>query len=63
MEDIPVKKKPICVQRSNGERRQDALVAAGIAPSNFGHRKASQPHRDRKKALARGERKHKTPWI
>mgnify|MGYP001152549404 CR=1 FL=1 len=52
----------ITIPRSNAERRRDALVAAGVSPSAFGQRRASRPHRDRKKALARGERKHKTPW-
>lgn len=55
-------KLQITVSRSNGERRREALAAAGIAPSSFGHRKASRPHRDRKKAAARGERKHKARW-
>lgn len=50
------------VKRSNGERRRDALADAGIAPSSFGHRAASQKHRDRKRATARGERKHKNSW-
>lgn len=51
------------VSRTNGQRRRDALIAAGFAPSNFGQRKASRPHRNRKKAEARGERKHKGTWL
>lgn len=51
------------VSRTNGERRRDALIAAGVAPSGFGQRKASRAHRDRKKADARGERKHKAVWF
>jgi len=53
----------IAVSRSNGERRRGALIAAGVAPSSFGQRRASRPHRDRKKEAARGERKHKTAWF
>jgi hypothetical protein len=49
-------------RRSNEQRKGDALVAAGIAPSRFGKRKPGQPHRDRQHAAARGERKHKRPW-
>lgn len=56
-------KLQIEVSRSNSDRRRDSLIAAGVAPSSFGQRKASHVHRDRKKALARGERKHKTAWV
>ncbi len=50
------------IPRTHAQRRRDALIAAGVAPSGFGKRKAAQPHRDRKHAAARGERKHKRPW-
>jgi hypothetical protein len=58
----PVNTK-IKVALTNGERRRKALVEAGIAPSAFAQRAASQTHRDRKAALRRGERKHKNAWI
>lgn len=47
---------------TQGARVRQSLVAAGIAPSAFGHRIASQAHRDRRAAERRGERKHKQPW-
>jgi hypothetical protein len=50
------------IQFSNADRRRKALVTAGVAPSTFGFRAASQAHRDRKAASRRGERKHKTAW-
>lgn len=50
------------IERNNSDRRRDALVAAGIPPSSFGRIKGGQAHRDRKKELARGERKHKGRW-
>jgi hypothetical protein len=50
------------IEFSNSDRRRKALVNAGVAPSTFGFRVASQAHRDRKAASRRGERKHKSPW-
>ena len=50
------------ILRTQAQRKRDALIAAGIAPSGFGKRKAAQAHRDRKRAGARGERRHKRPW-
>ena len=47
---------------TQGERVRRSLVAAGIAPSSFGQRIASQAHRDRRAAERRGDRKHKQPW-
>lgn len=58
-----MKTQTIHLNLSNSDRRRDALIAAGIAPSGFGQRRASRPHRDRKAAVARGERKHKNAWF
>lgn len=52
----------IKIPRTPAQRKRDALIAAGVAPSQFGKHKAGQPHRDRKRAAVRGERKHKRPW-
>lgn len=57
-----MKRAVISKKGRNVQRKRDALVAAGVAPSQFGKRKATQPHRDRKHAVARGARKHKRPW-
>ena len=57
-----MKKIRIRIVRPNAQRKREALIAAGVAPSQFGRRAAAQPHRDRKQAAARGERKHKRPW-
>ena len=57
-----MKKARIRIPRTNAQRKRDALPAAGVAPSQFGRRAVAQPHRDRKQAAARGERKHKRPW-
>lgn len=50
------------IPRNNGQRKREALLAAGIAPSQFGKRKPAQPHRDRKHEAARGQRKHNGDW-
>ncbi|MHB1540057.1 MAG: hypothetical protein ACYCV6_10935 [Steroidobacteraceae bacterium] len=52
----------IKLQPTPAQRKRDALVRAGIAPSRFGRRKPAQPHRDRKREAARGERKHGKDW-
>ena len=52
----------IKLKRTNVQRKRDALITAGVAPSGFGKRKPAQPHRDRKHEAARGERKHKKRW-
>lgn len=57
-----VKKSVTKLKRTNAQRRRDALVAAGVAPSRFGLRKPAQAHRDRKREKARGQRKHKKSW-
>lgn len=57
-----MKKTTLKLKRTNSQRKRDALIAAGVAPSRFGQRKPAQPHRDRKFEAARGERKHKTGW-
>ncbi len=48
----------IKLTRPAAQRRRDALVRAGIAPSGFGRKKPAQPHRDRKREAARGEGKN-----
>lgn len=50
------------VVNGSDQRLRSALTAAGIAPSTFGQRAASQVHRDRRAAQRRGERKHKNAW-
>lgn len=50
------------IELSDEQRRRAALVSAGIAPSKFGERLSSRTHKDRKAALRRGDRKHKSPW-
>lgn len=50
------------LKRGNAQRKRDALVHAGIAPSRFGKRKPAQVHRDRKREATRGARKHKKRW-
>ena len=43
-----MKKIRVTIARPNAQRKREALIAAGVAPSQFGRR-----------AAARGERKHK----
>ena len=57
-----MKQARIKSQRTTAQRKRDALVRAGIAPSRFGRRQSVQPHRDRKREAARGERKHGKDW-
>ncbi len=57
-----MKQARIKSQRTPAQRKRDALVRAGIAPSRFGRRQSVQPHRDRKREAARGERKHGKDW-
>lgn len=39
--------------------KNSALVAAGIPGSKFGHMKASQVHKDKRRAQRNGDTKHK----
>lgn len=38
------------------------MVRQGIAGSQLGHRKSSQVHKDKKKALKQGDSKHKNKY-
>ena len=57
-----MKKQTVRLPRTPAQRKRDALIAAGVAPSSFGKRKPAQLHRDRKREAARGERKHRKAW-
>ncbi len=57
-----MRKQTVRLQRTPAQRKRDALIAAGVAPSRFGKRKPTQPHRDRKREAVRGERKHRKEW-
>ena len=57
-----MRKQTVRLKRTQAQRKRDALIAAGVAPSAFGKRKPTQPHRDRKREAASGGRKHRKEW-
>lgn len=59
---MKARKLTLKVQATDTERRRQALVAAGIAPSLFAKTPKPQVHRDKKKELKLGKVKHRAPW-